>query len=244
MDQPITIIKAMHNSIVLMAVCDAHYNFTSVDVGAEGRNSDSGVFNMSHMGRAIADDIIVYPPDEKLSDSRPALLPYFLVGDEAFSLSRKLMRPFPSRSAGNLPREKAVFNYRLSRARRCIENAFGIMASRWRIFYKPINACESTVNAITLACVALHNFLKKTEQDKPPAARTYCPQGYGDELLANGTFSEGRWRSVDGAFGDMPVQGNGPQDMSAVQVRNVLADYFINEGALEWQEASVLFGPF
>lgn len=58
------------------------------------------------------------------------------MGDEAFKISCLMMRPYP---ANNFTIEQRVFNYRLSRARRVIENAFGILVSRWRIFKKEIN---------------------------------------------------------------------------------------------------------
>ena len=115
-------------SIVLMAACDGNYNyFTLVDIGQYGSNNDSGVLSNSEMGKAFEDGTINFPAAIHLPgcDQLPSL-PYFLVGDEIFALKPWLMHPYPGR---NIPEEKSIFNYRLSRARRVIENRFGILVA-------------------------------------------------------------------------------------------------------------------
>ncbi|KYN35743.1 hypothetical protein ALC56_09943 [Trachymyrmex septentrionalis] len=117
-----------------MAACDANYCFTLVDLGAEGRQSDGGIFQRSDIGIAFESNLLNVPPAENILEN--CTLSFVLVGDEAFALKTYMMRPFPRNS---LTYEKKIFTYRLSRARRTIESAFGILASRWRIFRKPIS---------------------------------------------------------------------------------------------------------
>ena len=76
------------HSIVLMAICNANYQFTMVDIGDSGRNSDGGVFSYSKMGESII------PDPEGLSGSHKCY-PYVLVVDEAFQLQQNIMKPYP-----------------------------------------------------------------------------------------------------------------------------------------------------
>ena len=41
------------------------------------------------------------------------------------------------------------------------ENAFDILANRWRVFRKPFRLEPEKVKAITLAVLILHNWLRK-----------------------------------------------------------------------------------
>ena len=123
-------------SIVLMAICNANYEFILVDIGDTGRNSDGGVFANSIMGNAIQQNTLNIPDPEKIYETNMEF-PYVFVGDDAFPLKENIMKPFPREVIRIVER---IYNYRLSRARRIIENAFGILAARFRVFRRPIIA--------------------------------------------------------------------------------------------------------
>lgn len=144
-------------SIVLLALVDAHYNFVSVDVGAYGKNSDGGIFAKSNLGKALQNNSLSVPQHAPLPGT-DIEAPYVIVGDEAFPLKTYLMRPYPGRELND---SKRVFNYRLSRARRTVENAFGILIQKFRIFTRRIQAKPENVDNIILTACILHNFIKK-----------------------------------------------------------------------------------
>ncbi|KAL1277301.1 hypothetical protein QQF64_023974 [Cirrhinus molitorella] len=90
------------------------------------------------------------------------------VGDEAYPLRTDLMKPYPFRQ---LDHSQRVYNYHLSRARRVVENAFGILANRFRVFRSTILLHPDSVTKTTLASVCLHNFLcdRRSEAYMTPA---------------------------------------------------------------------------
>ena len=142
-------------SIILMAVCDAKYKFTLVDTGDTGRQSSGSVYANSQLGHAIENGLLNTPHPSKVPQSEK-ILPYVFIGDDAFGLKNHLMKPYPFQ---HLSLAERVFNYRSSRARRVIENVFGIPVSRFRVLHRLILAKPTTVISITKAIVALHNFL-------------------------------------------------------------------------------------
>lgn len=84
------------------------------------------------------------------------------MADDAFKLSKRIMKPYSSK---NLSYIQKIFNYRLSRARRTVESAFGIFANKWRIFQTAISMLPETADIIVTASVCLHNYILKEEQD-------------------------------------------------------------------------------
>jgi hypothetical protein len=78
-------------------------------------------------------------------------LPYVFIGDESISLTTNFMTPYKQTSA--IGYEEKCFNYRLSRARRVVENAFGIMANRFRVLLTPIATNIQIVDDIVYGVV-------------------------------------------------------------------------------------------
>ena len=74
------------------------------------------------------DDAFVNVPEE-------GPMPHVIVGDEALPLKTYLLRPYPGK---NLGEDQIISNYRLSRARRIVENAFGILAARLRVYQRRV----------------------------------------------------------------------------------------------------------
>ena len=173
-------------SIVLLALVDADYKFLYADVGCNGRISDGGFFRNSSLSCASSLNTLDIP----LSDSESP--PYVVVADDAFPLKTYMMKPYAFK---NLCTEKRVFNYHLSRARRVVENACGILANRFRIFLTPVAVVPETAVKLVLARFVLHNFLRTESPHR------YTPTGTCDiESIENGQIRPGEWRNEKNIF--------------------------------------------
>nr|CAI5861402.1 unnamed protein product [Callosobruchus analis] len=147
-------------SVVLMAVVNANYEFTYVDIGCQGRISDGGVFRNTSFYDKLSKDQLMLPADEPvINDDEP--LPYIFPG------------------VYNKGTQERIFNYRLSRARRVVENVFGILSSIFRIFKKPIVLEPLRVTEITMTCVLLHNLLRKSRTSR---SRYMPPESLDSEV--------------------------------------------------------------
>ncbi|XP_046737107.1 putative nuclease HARBI1 [Diprion similis] len=132
--------KGTH-SIILMATVDANYKFTYIDVGYNGRASDGGVFENSSLKKGLEENTVRLPPPEPLP-GREIPVPYVFVADDAFVMRSYILKRYPFR---NQPAPNLLFNYRLSRAHRIVENAFGIIANTFRVLRRPIDPLTATV---------------------------------------------------------------------------------------------------
>lgn len=151
-------------SIILLAVCDADANFIYVSIGAPGSLSDASVWNNTELGLELAAGNIDFP-EPKLLPNSEIIFNYFFIGDEAFPLSKNLLRNYSGR---NLSQDKEYFNKRLSSARNTIERSFGILSSRFRIFRREISVGPEFATSIVKCCVVLHNFIRKTADKETP----------------------------------------------------------------------------
>ncbi|XP_046387327.1 uncharacterized protein LOC124156884 [Ischnura elegans] len=142
------------------------------------------------------------------------------------------MRPYPGK---NLTQRKRIFNYRLSRARRVVENAFGIMVARFRLLRKPVIAKLENTQKYIKAIVCLHNWIMKNEG---PRNRCYCPVGYVDGENVEGELVPGRWRGDAGEDGCLRALGRVGANNSNRDVyknREDFATYFMEAREVPWQ---------
>ena len=85
------------DSIVLMAVTNTNYEFVYIDVGANGRVSDGGLWGNCTLSKHLEEKTAGLPGPATLTNSIKCL-PYVFVGDDAFPLKKYLLKPFPFRN--------------------------------------------------------------------------------------------------------------------------------------------------
>jgi hypothetical protein len=212
-------------SIVLMALVDADYKFIWVDIGGMGHMSDAQIFNVSELREFLETCQIGLPkPDRLPHDDKDTA--YYIVGDDAFALQTWLMKPF---STKHLTHDQRIFNYRLSRARRVVENAFGIMAQRWQVLLTTMQQTPTTTRTITECCVILHNWLRI----KKPSLSNDCL----DREDENHNWVDGSWRTGQVMLELQKVKGPTKVAEAAKRQREYLKHYMNSPvGSVSWQE--------
>ncbi|XP_022835157.1 protein ALP1-like [Spodoptera litura] len=219
-------------SIVLLAQVDANYKFTYVDVGCKGRISDGGVFKNTGFYANLQQGKLNLPEPYPLP-GRNNPIPHVIVADDAFALDINLMKPYPGQH--DKRSKERIFNYRFSRARRIVENVFGIMSGVFRVLRKPILLAPEKTQLITLTCCYLHNFLITQKS----SSQLYTSAGCFDtENQITHCTIDGSWRRDAGMANLLPLRHVGrrpPGD--AKNIREEFAHYFQTDiGMVPWQE--------
>ncbi|KAK4295466.1 hypothetical protein Pmani_031986 [Petrolisthes manimaculis] len=204
-------------SVNFIALVDADSKFMYVDVDTCERATESGVWDRCTLKEAVDSNVLSIPPPENIPSTNRKC-PFIFVGDDAFPLKEYLMKPYPGQPESN---ETQIFNYRLSRARRTSENALGILAARFQVFRQPIRTTPENVRAITMAAVALHNFLIESSRD------TYSPPDFIDREDTNmGKLERGEMhQNAHTGVEKLHADEVGPTNQ-AKEVREQLKGYF------------------
>ena len=194
---------------------DADYCFTYIDVGGNGRASDSAIFRDCTLNISMENNTLGMPENS------------VIIGDDAFPLRTNLMKPYSKTGLSNYER---IFNYRLSRARRVVENAFVILVWRFRIFSRPIELKPDTTDKVIFAACSLHNWLRKTSPN------TYLsPRAVDREDFNTGNIIPGEWRENVDTLQSVNSLGSNNYKRAAEEVRSSYARYFAEENPLPWQ---------
>ena len=145
-------------SLVLLAIAGPDYECLFADIGTNGKVSDGGVWTKSKIAQMIENKQIQLPADRCLPFGSKKL-PHVFIADDAFALKRYLLTPYPQ---NGLDDTKKMYTYRHSRARRIVENLFGIAANRWRVFRSSILLPPNTIEKLVLAALTLHKYLRQS----------------------------------------------------------------------------------
>lgn len=196
-----------------MAIADHYYCYSYIDIGANGSASDGGVFKNSSIYRPLDDGLL------------PVAVDGFIVSDAAYPLKTYLLKPYPG---SQLSTSKKIFNYRISRAKRILENAFGILVSRFRVYEKAIPTCLNTTDAIVCASCALHNWLRRK-------SNSYITPTRVNKEDSEGQILPGTWRSKITPLISITDQLRGNHSVNAKERRDLLKNYFMTNGSVPWQ---------
>nr|CAI5838218.1 unnamed protein product [Callosobruchus analis] len=148
--------------------------------------------------------------------------------DDAFPLQRHIMKPYAGTHAKGSP--KRIYNYRLSRARRIVENAFGILSAVFRVLRKPMLLQPDKASLIAMTCIYLHNYLMKRKASRI----LYNSSGMMDRTV-DGITTPGQWRCLGPSTSFLPLLNTGRRHaMDCDNIRQEFSEYFNNTDCLSW----------
>jgi hypothetical protein len=237
----------LFNSVALLAVCDAYGRFLFVDIGAYGGSCDARILEDTEFYKQMQSGELQRPDPRPLPGTDDPL-DCFVIGDSAFQHHVWLQKGYALSTMRKLNAEtirRLIYNYRICRARRIVEDGFGLFAMEWRIFRTEIVAGETLLNLIISAACCLHNFLLADAEQRLRRK----PNLVDHENTETGEIVDGTWRKDVGAslLGSVIYRSAGrarrTERGDAVAQRERLADWFLSEAgraSAPWQAKSAL----
>lgn len=156
-------------------------------------------------------------PKDNAFPNTQNVLPYVIVGD-GISI-KKIFAEALSWFANLGDKSKEIFNYRLSRARRVSENAFGILSQKFQLYNRRLKLKPENADKIILTTCILHNYVRDHNINKEDCAFNYNTDS-------------------DTGLQNLPLQ-RGNVTNNAFTVRDTFKDFFMTkEGLVEWQDST------
>ena len=125
--------------------------------------------------------------------------------------------------------------FRLSRARRVVENCFGILSSRFRVLHTPILLDFENAKKVVQAVVTLHNYILENFNTEK---RYLNPETLTQEDR-EGNITPGEWEQEGRATNNLTqvgrLAGNRHGKEKAHVQRDTLAKLMLNDNLAPWQ---------
>lgn len=130
------------------------------------------------------------------------------MANEAFPLTRDMLRPYTGQTQG----DKRVVNVRLSYARRVVDCSFGIMVAQWRLYPRVLGVTPEVTEKTVKATCLLHRFMRWEDGHSTPVP--------AEPLL--GAKDIRQVRSTNAT-------------LEAIAVRGIYSRYFLSTAQVPWQ---------
>ena len=137
----------------MQAVVDSRGLFLDAYIGWPGKVHDARVLVNSTLYKKMLKKDVLPNWTRQLHGVE---IPLLILGDPAYPLLPWFMKSYLENE--HATPEERHFNYRQSRARMTIENAFGGLKGRWRCLLKQMDMNIANIPNVVATCVALHNY--------------------------------------------------------------------------------------
>ena len=145
---------------------DEDHKFTYVDKGCQGLISDGGIFKNFELFKLLASNQASISPPSPVNDLSGLNDSFLLESNREANIAYRCRCRWcisshhllnETLSQKNLS-DSRIFNYRLSRARRTSENAFGILSNRFRVLSSRIHLKPEIASQVVMTCCLLHKL--------------------------------------------------------------------------------------